>query len=578
MASIVRVMAVVVVLLVVPVHTAAAPPGSAGTPAEGASAVIVQAPGAEAAAAAAVTRLGGRVTAPLPIVGGFAALVPAARVADLAAAPGVRAVTADGLLQPTGVDELTPADLMPVYNREIGADELRGRGHTGAGVRVALIDTGVSTAVATMGDLAGRIVPVAHPFRQPTRRDPNPPDVPCVDFSGEGTCDDTFGHGTFMAGLIAGSGAASDGRYAGVAPGAQIVSVKVGGADGSADVSKVLAGIQWVVSFAEHYDIKVLNLALGTDSTVDPAIDPLNLAVQRAWAAGITVVVAAGNFGAGPRTAPDGTTYGTVTKPGDDPLVLTVGAVDSHHTPAISDNRLPNFSSWGPTAQGLDKPDVVAPGAAVVSLRAPGSTIDRLPGLLDGTYRRGSGTSMAAAITSGLAALLLHARPDWRPDDVKAALVASARKVAVDDPRAIGAGQVHGPSALAVAVGPAPAAVVSDGSGSLDATRGNNRVDGEPCTARRDPRIACGAVEGERTAQGTTWDGSEYSESAWTPESWYRSQWLTGWAGHNWQATTWSAGHNWQGHNWQGASWNFQSDDTSYGTPIKGSGSYGSWG
>jgi serine protease AprX len=552
--------------------------------ASGSVAVIVQAPGAEAAVAATVRRLGGAVTTDLPIVGGFAATLPADALDEIRAHAGVRAVTPDAAMAVTSAITTTSTTGEPVFRREIGADALADQGLSGAGVRVALIDTGVSSAAATTGDLAGRVVPVADPMRPPTVLRPTPPQVPCVDFSGEGTCEDTFGHGTFMAGLIAGDGRSSGGRHAGVAPGAEIVSVKVGGRDGSADVSKVLAGIQWVVSFADVYGIKVLNLSLGTDSTVAPSIDPLNLAVQRAWVSGITVVVSAGNFGRGPRTAPDGTTFGTVTKPGDDPFVITVGAVDDRETPAISDDRLPLFSSWGPTAHGEAKPDVVAPGARVVSLRAPGSAIDALPGLVDATYRRGSGTSMAAAVTSGLAALLLEARdgrdgrPAWRPDDVKAALVAGAQKVNTTDPRAVGAGLVHGPSALRAAVRPTyRTSVLSDGSGTLDGSRGTNRVDGDPCGLLTPPE-RCGSVDGASTAQGNNWQGGQYASSEWTPETWYESQWVGRLSGNNWQATTWSQGNNWQGNNWQGSTWGGQTDDRSYGTQTKGSGSYGSWG
>jgi serine protease AprX len=544
----------------------------------------VQAPGAEAGAVKAVRRHGGTVTRALPIVHGFATTVPADAVDDLAATPGVRAVTPDVALRPTATDDNTQA-VNSVFVREVGADVLATNGATGAGVRVALVDTGVDTAVATLGDLAGRVVPVDDPATAPSLLRPDPPDVACVDFSGEHTCDDTFRHGTFMAGLIAGSGKASGGRYAGVAPGAEIVSVKVGGADGSADVSKVLAGIQWVVSFADQYGIRVVNLSLGSDSTVHPSVDPLNLAVQRAWVEGITVVVSAGNFGEGPRYRSDGTTYGTVTKPGDDPFVITVGAVDDRETPGIDDDRLPAFSSWGPTAHGLAKPDVVAPGGRVVSLRAPGSAIDGLPGLLDAMYRRGSGTSMAAAIVSGLAAQLLDARdgsdgrPAWRPDDVKAAVIPGARKVASRETRAVGAGLANGPAALKATISPTyQTSVLSDGSGSLDGSRGTNRVDGEPCDPLTDPLDDCGILDDDETAQGNNWQSGEYANSEWTPQSWYESQWVTGLSGNNWQTSTWAEGNNWQGNNWQGSSWYSQTDDRSYGTTTKGSGSYGAWG
>ncbi|HWH33027.1 MAG TPA: S8 family serine peptidase, partial [Egibacteraceae bacterium] len=584
---------------------AALPASVTAAAAAATAAVIVQAPGAEARVAAAVRDLGGTVTRALPIVGGFAAVLPEAALPRLAAEPGVTARTPDGRMVPQATktgDGTNLSTLKSVYREEVGADVLNAAGFTGAGVTIALVDTGIDTEVAGSGDLKGKVLAVDDPMVPPTAAQPDPPDVECVDFSGEDTCDDTFGHGTFMAGLMAGSGAASGGSYKGVAPDARLVSIKVGGRDGSADVSKVLAGIQWAVSFKDRYDIDVLNLSLGSDSVQPPEIDPLNLAVQRAWVSGLTVVVSAGNFGAGPRTRPDGTTYGTVTKPGDDPFVITVGSSDDRETPGIDDNRLPHFSSWGPTFHGLAKPDVIAPGGRVISLRAPGSFIDETihAGKLDAAHRRGSGTSMSAAVTSGLAALLLDARdgsdglPEWRPDDVKAALIAGARKIKVNEPRAIGAGQVHGPSALAASISPTyRISVLSDGGGTLDASRGTNRV-AVPCPEpilSAEPQPECWqTLEGEQTAQGNNWQetealgnnwqgnnwqGMEFADSEWTPQSWYESQWVStvgnNWQGNNWQATTWANGNNWQGNNWQGSTWNGQTDGTSYGQTTRGS-------
>src|SRR5205814_1325948 len=245
----------------------------------------------------------------------------------------------------------------------------------------------------------------------------------CENLSGESGCGDSFGHGTFIAGIIAGNGASSGGKWQGMAPEANLVSVKIAGRSGAADVSNVLAAIQWVVSFKDRYGIRVLNLSLGTDSTQSYRVDPLNFAVEKAWDAGITVVVAASNRGPDPAT---------ISKPGDDPLVITAGAVDDMGTPGLGDDQLPDFSSHGPTAaDGLAKPDLAAPGAHIVSLRAPGSSIDtQFPNYVDGSYRKGSGTSMATGVVSGAVALMLQAQPSWTPDRVKFALTATARPAA----------------------------------------------------------------------------------------------------------------------------------------------------
>ena len=550
----------------------AAPSATAAPAADGTSPVVVQGPGA----AQAVRAAGGTVTRALPIVDGVAATVPTRAVPRLVRSAGVRAVTPDApVTVQGGTSESNPQTINHVLNREIGADDLHDRGITGAGVTVALIDTGIADeAYAPGGALAGRVRSVADPVRQ------GGGEVACVNFSGETgdkACDDTFGHGTFMAGLIAGDGAGSAGRYLGVAPQAQLISVKIAGKDGSADVSKVLAAIQWVVSFSDRYDIEVLNLSLGTNSKAPYTLDPLNLAVQRAWTAGLTVVVSASNTGPA---------RGTITKPADDPLVLTVGAVDDRQTPGTSDDRLPRFSGRGPAFPGVEglehaKPDVVAPGARVISLVSPDSTIEKMQtargvAALRGGYRRGSGTSMAAAVTSGLTALLLQAKPAWEPDQVKHALMSSAVKVASDDVEAVGRGLVHGPSALKAGSTTRTSAVRSSGKGQIADSRGTVRV----VRVCADVLDACTVedkvVDGDETSQRglvAAFDGTQYATSEWSGSSWYASQW----AGSSWYANQWLQGSSWYGSSWYGSSWYGNEDTTFYGADLQGSSWYGAW-
>ncbi len=512
----------------------------------------------------AVRALGGRVTRDLPVVDGFAAALPGSAVRDLAETPGVAVVSADRALQvQSGTWSSDGAQLGP---RVLQAPAAWAGGVTGRGVTVALLDTGV----ADVPDLAGRIVPV--------RDDRTGRTSSCHDLSGEGSCRDAFGHGTFMAGLIAGAGAGGS-APTGAAPEASLVSVKVAGEDGAADVSTVLAGLQWVVSFADRYDIRVVNLSLGTDSQQSWQDDPLNYAVQRAWAAGIVVVVAAANTGPEP---------GTIAKPGDDPWVVTVGAVDSNGTPGLGDDRVPDFSSRGPTRHGIAKPDVVAPGARVVSLRAPGSTLDRAypPRDLTSPYRAGSGTSMATALVSGAAALALQANPGLTPDEVKHALVTAARPVASDDPSVVGAGLVDaGSTALQPAAGRANQGLArSRGLGSLATSRGS-------LSLRADDLLGT-VLTGRQTAQLLLWDPLGWTASSWTPATWYTSahgllgwnsaSWTgavwTGnnWVGNNWVGNNW-VGNNWVGNNWVGSSWYGASDERAYGRTGPGSASYGAW-
>jgi serine protease AprX len=498
----------------------------------------------------AITRLGGKITLDLPIVNGFAATVPADSIPALAETPGVRAISLDRKMTVQGTG--SGGTVKSIYRKTVRADDLNTAGYTGRGITVALIDTGV----APVADLAGRILPVTDDITGAV--------TPCENLSGESTCDDSYGHGTFVAGIIAGSGASSQGAYKGVAPEANIVSVKIAGRSGAADVSAVLAGIQWVVSFRDRYGIKVLNLSLGTDSTQSYRVDPLNYAVEKAWQSGISVVVSASNRGPDPRT---------ISKPGDDPFVITVGAVDDRGTSATSDDTLPNFASRGPTAaDNLPKPDVTAPGAHVVSLRAPGSAIDEIfPNYIDGSYRKGSGTSFAAGVVSGTAALISQASPLATPDRVKYALMSTARKVASSDPSAVGTGEIDAVSAaLSAPPGLANQGVTpGNGTGLLDLSRGTVQVQ------TNDPMQT--VVNGTLTAQLLLWDPLSLFV-AWNGASWYGASWYgASWYGASWYGASWY-GASWYGASWYGASWYGQTDGASwYGASWYGASWYGAW-
>jgi len=497
----------------------------------------------------AVQRLGGRVTNALPIIAGFAATVPVAVVGELARLPGVRAVSPDSLVHVQGT--ASGSNIRSVYPKVVKADDAWQRGVTGRGVTVAVVDTGVAT---DLPDLNGRLVPVTNDLTGGTQ--------PCKNLSGELDCNDRYGHGTFIAGLIAGNGTSSGGKWKGVAPEASILSVKTAGADGAADVSNVLAAIQWVVSFKDRYNIRVLNLSLGTDSTQSWQTDPVNYAVERAWAAGIAVVVAASNRGPGP---------GTISKPADDPWVITVGATDDRGTASVGDDLLPDFSSRGPAAGGVAKPDVAAPGAHVISLRAPGSTVDtRYPWYVDGSYRRASGTSMATGVVSGSVALMLQANPGFTPDRVKYALTATARDAASDDPMEVGAGVVDA-NAAAFSAPPGVAnqgLARSNGQGSLALSRGSVQVQTDNLLG-----TILGPLFGATlTAQLLLWNPGGYTGAAWVPSDWYLSTWEL----YRWNRVGWY-GNDWPGSKWHGSSWYGQEDGESYGSSLSGSAWYGAW-
>jgi serine protease AprX len=397
------------------------------------------------------------------------------------------------------------------------------------------------------------------------------PAAPCENLSGEATCADSYGHGSFVGGVIAGDGSASAGTYAGVAPKAKLLAVKVAGASGATDVSNVLAAIQWVVSYRSKYNIRVLNLSLSTDSTQTYRTDPFNYAVERAWDAGIVVVVSASNRGPG---------AGTISKPGDDPLVITVGAEDDRGTPGLDDDELPDFSSHGPTVpDGLSKPDLIAPGSHLMSLRSVGSMIDRsFPESITGDYHRGSGTSFAAAATSGVVALMLSRHPEMTPNQVKYALTQTARAVpASSDPQAVGAGLVDAAAAvLNPPAGSANAGVVrSNGTGLLSLSRGHVSV--ETTT------VPNTLVNGGLTTQLLLWDPTGFL-LGWTQLGWLVSTWAltpllpvrwnadADWPGRNW------GGRNWGGGDWQGATWEGDPVKRDYGEPTDGALWFGAWG
>lgn len=514
--------------------------------------IVQERAGAGAEAETAVQRSGGSVTRPLPIVDGFAATVPGAAIADLARLHTVRAITLDRRVRLLGNDSKgnTPRS---VFRKTTRVDALNNAGYDGTGVTVAVLDTGI----ADVADVAGRVLPVYDDVTMTY--------APCVNLSGESDCRDSYGHGTFMAGLIAGSGASSGGTWKGAAPNANLVSVKLAGRDGSFDVSTALAAIQWTVSFKDRYNIRVANLSFGTDGTQSYRTDPLNYAVERAWDAGIVVVVSASNRGPA---------AGTISKPGDDPLVITVGATDDRGTNGLNDDELPDFSGRGPTtADGLAKPDIAAPGAHVISLRAPGSAVDdAFPVFVDGSYRKGSGTSMAAAVVSGVVASMLEARPTWSPNRVKYALAATARSAASTDTMAVGAGVPDANAAVDAPAGEANAGVErSNGTGSLDASRGSLHV-------QTDDPLAT-VVQGALTTQlllydpvayaGAQWDGARWYGETWDGARWYGARWYGArWYGARWYGSTWS-GARWYGGEASGARW--------YGEGLSGSDWYGAW-
>ncbi|MGB9378852.1 MAG: S8 family peptidase [Mycobacteriales bacterium] len=490
-------------------------------------------PGQQAAAAAVVRSAGGQVGRSLPIVDGFAARVPASAVHDLAGGATIRRLTPDksvrfsmmvGAADSTGATSSAGSSggedqVASNYPKTTGATRVWAQGERGAGVTVAIIDTGVSS----VPDLDGRII--AGP-----------------DFSGEhDSLQDSYGHGTVMAGVIAGDGTSSannpGGAYVGIAPEATVLSVKVAGRNGATDVSTVLAAMQWIASHRAQHNIRVLNLSWGTTSQQSPEVDPINYAVQRLWRSGIVVVAAAGNAGPHP---------GTVTKPGDDPVIITAGAYNDRQNSVLADDTVTAWSSRGPTAAGAAKPDIVAPGRTLVATRSPGSDIEQNnpQALVGSSYIRGSGTSQATAAVSGSVALLIGRRPDLQPDQVKYAVTSTA--VPIVGSSADGHGRIWLPKMVQRDVAAAPVQQsTASGLGSIEDSRGGRHVE-TVCAGDSAPT----RIQGEIDALCQPWNGDTWTGDTWTGETWSQNTW----SGDTWSGDTWT-GDTWSGDTWTGDTW-----------------------
>lgn len=328
--------------------------------------------------------------------------------------------------------QVPSASPVPVSIDASGAPSARLRYHvSGRGVRVAVIDSGLQPHL----DLpASRIAAF-------------------VDFvNGRSEPYDDNGHGTHVAGIIAGSGVSSGGQFTGAAPEAEIVALKVLDSTGAGTTSTVIAALEWVSANADAYNIRIVNLSVGHPVFEPASADPLVVAVETFSREGVVVVVSAGNMGLDRTTGRP--VYQSVTSPGDAPSAITVGAVHRHGTLLRSDDTVADFSSRGPTSfeHGV-KPDVVAPGYATTSLEAPGSYLRATYPYLEVSpgYLRLSGTSMAAPVVAGAAALMLEGNPSLSANTVKAVLQFTAQRIPNADALTQGAGEINMAGAVRLA-------------------------------------------------------------------------------------------------------------------------------
>jgi len=526
------------------------------------SVIVRAASGAEGAVERAVERLGGTVGARLRIIEGLVAVVPSGSLPVLRALPGVVSVTPNFAMRPLSdnYDPGTDVNSMYVTTQYTGAERFWQAGYTGLGIDVAIIDSGVSPVEGLSAP--GKII--------------HGPDLSLESQAPNLTRLDTYGHGTFMAGLIAGRDTqmvapydqAPASQYRGMAPDARIVSVKVATADGGTDVSQVIAAIDWVVQHAHDpgLNIRILNLSYGTNSVQSYVADPLAYAAETAWKRGIVVVAAAGNLGfQRSHGAP------ALADPAYDPYIMAVGASDSNDTTSLSDDTVCTFSAaakWG----NARAPDFLAPGAHIQGLRVPNSYLDanHPEGIIDSRYFRGSGTSESAAIASGAAALVLSKFPSLAPDQVKNLIQAGAYKFLSINSGRQGSGELQLTQLLSMT----PTNYVQDfvdatGTGLLEAARGTDHIahDGVVLAGEQDifgqtfvsssmaSLEAAGSSWSGGTWNGNSWSGSSWSGSSWSGNSWSGSSWSgSSWSGSSWSGNSWS-GSSWSGSSWSGSSW-----------------------
>jgi serine protease AprX len=408
----------------------------------------------------------------LPTVGALVVEGTARELARLSLVPGVRGVSPDSEVRFTHhVDSAATASAVQAAD---GLAAPAGEEGAGKDVRIAVVDTGV-TDTAALNRASGRLIDAVDTSTTPNR----------------GSFDDGYGHGTFMASLIAGGPTAGSDGPVGVAPGATVLVVRVAQADGSTRLSQVVRGLEWVARNARQ--VHVANLSFSHTRPGDAyGADPLTDAVEKVRDAGVTVVVSAGND---PELVGD---------PGFTPRALTVGAADlTAHAPEVA-----AFSGSAVVA-GVQKPDVVASGVGVLGVLPERSVIaEQNKGAhVRGELWRGNGTSQAAAVTSGVAALLLAEHPQATPAQVKGALRTAAAAHPLGEDARDGAGLLQ------------VTTVVGDGSDDASAGTGS----GDPT--------------GEGSFDANSWSANSWSANSWSANSWSANSW----SANSWSANSWSA-------------------------------------
>jgi serine protease AprX len=359
-----------------------------------------------------ISALGGKVTDEWDFINALLVEIPENQLNKLASLPGVFAVKHDAeavdLSGERTRDTVDYSDerFKNVYNYAVGVQRVWEHRITGKGITVAVVDSGIYPGEGS--DFGNRL-------------------VANVKFNGDvNPRGDSFGHGTHVAGIIGGNGANSQREYIGIAPHANLISVRFTDNQGRGYESNLISSLEWIYQNHEKYNIRVVNISSGVGTKQSYKESGVSAAAELLWHKGIVVVASAGNKG--------GERCSTCYAPANDPFVITVGAVDDNNTRTLEDDYMKSWSSIGKTLDGHYKPDIVAPGSEIVSYMPTGTLrSQKEDNIIHHKYFKMGGTSMSAPIVSGIVALMLEVHPEWTPDQVKWVLQHTTRSYGLVD-------------------------------------------------------------------------------------------------------------------------------------------------
>jgi serine protease AprX len=453
----------------------------------------------------------------LATIAGASAELTGKQLVKLAKMPGITAITPDARVQATG--GLSNTQQWPFASGVVKGWPSVTNGKLPQTPTIAVVDSGVD---ATRADFGGRVVKQVTLTALPGNS------------AGDGR-----GHGTFVAGIAAGSATG----YTGAAPSAKILSLDVMDDQGMAMTSDVIAAADWIYQNRLAYNIRIANFSLHSTAPASVFWDPLDRAVEKLWFSGVVVVSASGNFGVGGQ--PSGMPYA----PGNDPFIITVGANDIDGSVSPKDDVAAPWSAYGYTIDGFAKPDMVAPGRFMVGPVPTTSTLvqERPSSVQAPGYMQLSGTSFAAPVVSGAAAYLLALHPTWSPDQVKGALMLTAKALPSARPLSVGVGEIDASRAVDLTSPPNPNAALN--------------------------RFLIADPNGSSTPvfDAASWGSAAQTDASWGAASWGAASWgAASWGAASWGSTYWSAA-SWGSASWGSASWT----DASWGAASWGAASWG---